>query len=106
MFLTSFISQDGPAIPGLNASAEQIIVEICQEFVLFKSMRGPQKVKGKMFCTSVIVKKNVKRLSSLPSGQAPLERRSQLATHSIMLPETLKNGSGSVGWVRTQLPSV
>uniref|UniRef100_A0A0B6ZU35 Uncharacterized protein n=1 Tax=Arion vulgaris TaxID=1028688 RepID=A0A0B6ZU35_9EUPU len=43
MFLTSFISQDCPTIPGLSANTEQIIVEICQEFVLFKSMRGPQK---------------------------------------------------------------
>ncbi|XP_013070187.2 integrator complex subunit 15-like isoform X1 [Biomphalaria glabrata] len=42
-FLTSFISQDCPKIPGLNANTEQIIVEICQEFVLFKSARGPQK---------------------------------------------------------------
>ncbi|CAG5121661.1 unnamed protein product [Candidula unifasciata] len=43
MFLTSFISQDCPTIPGLSANTEQMIVEICQEFVLFKSMRGPQK---------------------------------------------------------------
>ncbi|XP_059168998.1 integrator complex subunit 15-like isoform X2 [Physella acuta] len=43
-FLTSFISQDCATIPGLSANTEQIIVEICQEFVLFKSVRGPQKL--------------------------------------------------------------
>ncbi|GFR61255.1 chromosome 7 open reading frame 26 ortholog [Elysia marginata] len=42
-FLTSYISQDCPAIPGLNANTEQVIVEICQEFVLFQSNRGPPK---------------------------------------------------------------
>ncbi|XP_005113251.2 uncharacterized protein C7orf26 homolog isoform X2 [Aplysia californica] len=42
-FLTSFISQDCPTLTGVNANTEQIIVEICQEFVLFKSLRGPQK---------------------------------------------------------------
>ncbi|GFO04250.1 chromosome 7 open reading frame 26 ortholog [Plakobranchus ocellatus] len=42
-FLTSYISQDCPAIPGLNANTEQVIVEICQEFVLFQSVRGPPK---------------------------------------------------------------
>lgn len=42
-FLTSYISQDCPSIPGLNANTEQVIVEICQEFVLFQSTRGPPK---------------------------------------------------------------
>lgn len=42
-FLTSYISQDCPNIPGMPGNPEQICVEICQEFVLFKSQRGPPK---------------------------------------------------------------
>ena len=47
-FLTSYISQGCPAIPGLNANTEQVIVEICQEFVLFQSVRGPPKVNNRI----------------------------------------------------------
>ncbi|KAK7112859.1 integrator complex subunit 15-like [Littorina saxatilis] len=38
--VSTFASQDGPAIPGLNEGPEAVVGEICQAFVLFKTKRG------------------------------------------------------------------
>lgn len=42
-FLTNYISKDCSNLPGVPGNLENVCVEICQEFVLFKSHRGKQK---------------------------------------------------------------
>ena len=42
--VSSFSSQEGAAIPGLGDGSGNYAAEVCQEYILFRSKTGAQKV--------------------------------------------------------------